>query len=54
MSFLKAPHINEAMIQSVAASLQFNNDFVLNYDHLDFITNTLMLDNKGPTLDYDM
>jgi len=35
--------------------LQFHNDnFILNYDNLDFITNTLMLDNSGPYLDYDM
>src|ERR1700759_761242 len=44
----------EAAIANINLALQYNNDFILNYDNLDFITNTLMLDNSGPILDYDM
>ena len=56
MSFLKAPDfaISEAAIANAVLGLQHNNDFILNYDNLDFMTNTLMLDNIAPILDYDM
>jgi hypothetical protein len=57
MSFLKTPLINvdEAVVANIASSLQFsNNDLFFDYNNLDFISNTLMLDNSGPILDYDM
>jgi len=44
----------KAAIAAICSHLDFNNGLILNYDNLDFITNTLMLDNSGPTLDYDM
>jgi hypothetical protein len=54
MSFLKSPAIGIDEAAAVNAALMLNNDFVLNYDNMDYITNVLMLDNINPILDYDM
>lgn len=54
MSFLKSPAIGIDEAAAVNAALMLNNDFVLNYDNMDYIANILMLDNINPVLDYDM
>lgn len=54
MSFLKSPAIGIDEAAAVNAALMLNNDFVLNYDNMEYISNILMLDNINPILDYDM
>jgi hypothetical protein len=58
MSFLKAPDlsISEAAIANIVLALEhsYNEDFLLNYDNLDIMTNILMLDKSGTSLNYDM
>jgi hypothetical protein len=57
MSFLKSPliSVDESVVANIAQALQYSNsDLIFDYNNLDFISNTLMLDNSGPILDYDM